>query len=69
MRGGAGGDIDDGKDRRATAVRTAGDRCQPAFGLDQQIIGLAVRVGAVIAIAGYGAADQAPDILSSGDPA
>src|SRR5674476_521352 len=39
-------------------VRPAGDRGEPALGLDQEIVGLAMRIGAVVAIAGNGAADQ-----------
>ncbi len=58
MRGGAGGDIDHGNADPRRSLRSAGDRGQPALGLDQQIIGLAVGVGAVVAIAGNGAADQ-----------
>ena len=51
MRGGAGGDIDDRQANARRAVRTAGDRGEPAFRLDQEIVGLAMGVGAVIAIA------------------
>ena len=43
--------------------RPAGDRGEPALGLDQEIIGLAVGVGAVVAIARNGAADQRRIIL------
>ena len=43
---------------------SAGDRGQPALGLDQEVIGLAVRIGAVVAIAGDGAADQRRIILA-----
>ena len=51
MRGGAGGDIDDRNADPRRAFRPAGDRGQPALGLDQEIVGLAVGVGAVVAIA------------------
>ena len=69
MRGGAGGDIDDRHADPRRAIRPAGDRGEPALGLDQQIIGLAVRVGAVVAIAGNGAADQRRIILAAAAPA
>ncbi len=49
---------------RDGAFRAAGDRGQTAFGLDQQVIGLAVGIGAVVAIAGDGAADQRWIILA-----
>ena len=58
MRGGAGRDIDDGNADPRRSFRPAGDRGQPALGLDQEIVGLAVGIGAVVAIAGNGAADQ-----------
>src|SRR5713101_9726368 len=58
MRGGAGGDIDDGKTDPRRTVRTAGDRGEATLGLDQEIVGLAIGVGAVVAITRYGAADQ-----------
>ena len=45
-------------------LRAAGDRGEPALGLDQQIIGLAMRVGALVAIAGDGAADQRRIVLA-----
>ena len=64
MRGGAGRDIDDGDADARRAVRSAGDRGKSAFGLDQQVVGLAVRVGAVVAIAGDGAADQLGVVLA-----
>src|SRR5664279_1896039 len=64
MRGGAGGDIDDGKTDARGSIRTAGDRRQAALGLDQHIVGLAMGVGTVIAITRYGAADQLWIILS-----
>ena len=51
VRGGAGGDIDDRQADARGAVRTAGDRGEPALGLDQEIIGLAMGVGAIVAIA------------------
>ena len=54
--------IGDADARRA--LRPAGDRGEPALGLDQQIIGLAVGVGAVVAIAGDRAADQRRIILA-----
>ena len=69
MRGGAGGDIDDRHADARGALRTAGDRGEPALGLDQEIIGLAMRVGAVVAIARDGAADQRRIILASAAPA
>ena len=69
MRGGAGRDIDDGDADARRAFRAAGDRGKAALGLDQEIVGLAVGIGAVIAIARDGAADQRRIILSSGAPA
>ena len=51
MRGGAGGDIDDRHADARRAFRAAGDRGKSALGLDQQIIGLAMGIGAVVAIA------------------
>ena len=42
---------------------------KPAFGLDQQIVGLAVGVGAFVAIARNGAADQRRIILFASAPA
>ena len=64
MRGGAGGDIDDRHPDARGAFRTAGDRGEPALGLDQEIVGLAMGVGAVVAIARDGAADQLWIILA-----
>jgi hypothetical protein len=58
MRGGAGRDIDDGDSDPRRAFRPAGDRGKAALGLDQEIVGLAVGIGAFIAIARNGAADQ-----------
>ena len=64
MSGGAGCDIDNGDTDTRRAVRPAGDRGKPAFGLDQQIVCLAMRVGALVAIAGDRAADQPWVILA-----
>ena len=64
MRGGAGRDIDDRDADARRAFRAAGDRGEAALGLDQEIIGLAMRIGAVVAIAGDGAADQRRIILA-----
>ena len=64
MRGGAGGDVDDRHADARGAFRPAGDRGEAALGLDQQIIGLAMRVGAVVAIAGDGADDQRRIVLA-----
>ncbi len=65
MRGGAGRDVDDRHADARGAVRVAGDRGKAALGLDQQIIGLAVRVGAFVAIAGDRAARSASDSPSA----
>ena len=43
MRGGAGGDVDDRDADARRPFRAAGDRGEPALGLDQEVIGLAVR--------------------------
>ena len=64
MRGGAGGDIDDGDADAGRTLGTAGDRGKAALGLDQEIIGLAFGIGAGVAIAGDRAADQRRIILS-----
>ena len=58
VRGGAGRDIDDRNADPRWSLRPAGDRGEPALGLDQKIIGLAIGVGAGVAIARNGAADQ-----------
>ena len=47
MRGGAGRDIDDGDADPRRAFRAAGDRGKAALGLDQEVIGLALGIGAV----------------------
>ena len=64
MRGGAGGDIDDGDADARRAFRAAGDRGQTALGLDQEIVGLAIGIGPVVAVARDGAADQRRIIFS-----
>ena len=64
MRGGAGGDIDDGNADAGRAFGAAGDRGKAALGLDQEIVGLAIGIGAVVAIARDGAADQRRIIFS-----
>ena len=69
MRGGAGRDIDDGNADPRRPFRAAGDRGEPALGLDQQVIGLAIGVGAVVAIARNGAADQRRIVLAQAVPA
>jgi hypothetical protein len=66
MRGGAGGDIDDRHSDPRGAVRAAGDRSQPALGLDQEIVGLAIGIGAVIAVTADGAANQRRRELQNG---
>ena len=58
----AGGDVDD-RDADARRLRGAGDRREPDFGLDQQVVGLALRVGSALAEAGDRAADQ-PRIIA-----
>ena len=55
---------DDGDADARWAFRSAGDRRKPAFGLDQEIIGLAMRVGPFVAIACDGATDQLRIILA-----
>ena len=47
-----GGDIDDGHPDAGGRLRSAGDGDEPGIGLDQKVIGLALRIGAVFAIAG-----------------
>ncbi len=64
MRGGAGRDIDHRYADPRRAFGAAGDRGQAALGLDQEIVGLAVGIGAFVAVAGNGAADQRRIILS-----
>src|ERR1700730_4277598 len=64
MRGGAGGDVDDGKTDARRTVRTAGDRGEATLGLDQEIVGLAMGIGAVVAITADGAADQRRIVLA-----
>src|SRR5436853_7031513 len=64
MRGGAGCDIDNRDTDTRRAVRPAGDGGKPAFGLDQQIVCLAMRVGPLVAIARDRAADQPWVILA-----
>src|ERR1700716_3112624 len=63
MGGGAGGDIDDREAHARRAVRTAGDGGEAALRLNQQIVGLAMSVRTVIAIATDGTADQRRIIL------
>lgn len=55
-------DVDDGDTDPGRRLRTAGQRSEPGIGLDQKIIGLALRVGSTRAIAADRAGDE-PRIL------
>ena len=57
----AGGDVGDRVARLARLVGRAGDRQEAGLALDQQVVGLLVAVGAVVAVAGDVADDQRAD--------
>ena len=52
------GNVDDGDADARRRFRPAGHRGEAGLRLDQQIVGLALRIGAALAIAGDRAADQ-----------
>ena len=54
----AGRDVGDRDADPRRRLRPAGDRGEPALGLHQQVVGLARRVGAALAVARHRAADQ-----------
>ena len=56
--GRAGGDVGDRDADAHGVVRRSVDREQAALALDQQVIGLVIAIGAVLAIAGDGAVNQ-----------
>ena len=62
----AGGDVDDGDADAGGCLGTAGDASQPGLCLYQQVVGLAVAIGAFVAVAGDGAAHEARKSLAQG---
>ena len=61
-----GGDVDHGDADPRRRFRPAGDGGEARFGLDQEVIGLALRIGAALAIARHRAGDEPRDSRGAG---
>src|SRR5581483_849514 len=59
-----GGDVDDGHADPRRRLGNAGHRGNAGFRLDQEVVGLALRVRSALAVAGDGAADQPRVVLA-----